>query len=234
MNVFFGESPKSIRELNRRYVLHRVDVRQASSSNNTKLLKIRDKGLGLWPGWDPDGVDVVDGSPCNITVPTFAQWFAPCYAGWRGGTRTKYMFGGNTDTKPVVTRIGFTSGQRYTEVLSNFTTVADAMKRLTFAGSSLTAGGAATTNIGINDTIEVEVPYYNGDRFSTSRVPTQAVANGCHSAQVETALYATTDNVTLLNSAAVIRSWKSVGEDFTYFFFAGCPILYANQISIPA
>ena len=234
MNVFFGESPKSIRELNRRYVLHRVDVRQASTSNNTKLVKIRDKGLGIWPGWDPAGVDVVDGNPCNITIPTFAQWFAPCYAGWRGGTRTKYMFGGNTDTKPVVTRIGFTSGQRYTEVLSNFANTADATKRLTFAGSSLTAGGAATTNIGINDTIEVEVPYYNGVRFSTSRAPTQAVANGCHSTQVETAMYSNAEPLSLLDSGGVIRSWKSVGEDFTYFFFTGCPIIYSNQISIPA
>lgn len=234
MNVFFGESPQSIRELSRRYILHRVDVRTASTSSNTKLLKIKDKGLGLWPGWDPDGVDSVSGSSCNISIPTFAQFFAPCYAGWRGGTRTKYMFGGNTDTKPVVSRVGFSSASRYTEILSNFTDTIEATKRLSFAGSSLTAGGSATTNIGINDTIEVEIPFYNGERFATSRVPTQAVANGCHSAQIETVLYKPSGTTELLDSAAVIRSWKSVGEDFTFFFFTGCPILYANQISIPA
>lgn len=234
LNVFFGESPKSIRELLRRYVLHRVDARLASPSNNTKLLKIRDKGLGLFPGWDPDGVDVVNGTNCNITVTTFAQWFAPCYAGWRGGTRTKYLFGGNTDGKPVVSRIGFSSAARYTEVLSNFTDAAEATKRLTYAGSSQTAGGAATTNIGINDTIEVEIPYYNGDRFATSRIPTQAVTNGCPSAQVETVLYSNAETATLLDNGAIIRSWKSVGEDFTFFFFTGCPILYKNEIAIPA
>jgi len=234
MNVFFGESPKSIRELLRRYVLHRVDVREASQSSNSKFLKIKDKGLGLFPGYDPDGVDTVDANPCNISVTTFAQWFAPCYAGWRGGTRTKYMFGGKTDSKPVVTRIGFDSGQRYTEILSNFTTAEDATKRLTYAGSALTAGGAATTNIGINDTIEVEIPYYNGDRFSTSRVPTQAVSNGSHSAQIETVLYKNASSTDSVDNAAVIRSWKSVGEDFTFFFFTGCPILYNNQIVIPA
>jgi len=234
LNVFFGESPKSIRDLTRRYVLHRVDAEVASASSNAKLWKIRDKGLGLWPGWDPNGVDTEGGNPCNISIPTFANWFTPCYSGWRGGTRTKYMFGGNTDTKPVVSRIGFTNQARYTTVLSDFTSAAQVAKRLTFAGSSLTAGGAATTNMGINDTIEVEVPFYNATRFSPARLPSADFANGAHATQVETVLYQNPASTNLLDNGAIIRSWKSVGEDFTLFFFTGCPIIYNNQISIPA
>lgn len=235
MNVFFGESPKSIRELNRRYVLHRTDVRSASGLGNATLLKIRDKGLGLWPGWDPDGVDTESGSPCNITIPTFAQWFAPCYAGWRGGTRTKYMFGGNTDSKPSVSRIGFTSDTRYVTSVSNWANQEDATKRLTYGSSQLSTGGAATTNIGINDTIEVEIPYYNATRFSPSRLVNASYANGCHSAQVETVLYNAFETTPeILDITGVIRSWKSVGEDFTFFFFTGCPILYRNEIVISA
>lgn len=235
MNVFFGESPKSIRELTRRYVLHRTDAVQASTNNSVKLVKIRDKGLGLFPGWDPNGVDTYTGNPCNISVTTFAQWFAPCYAGWRGGTRTKYMFSTNMDSKPVVSRIGFSSATRLTEVLSSFADPAEATRRLSYAGNSQTAAGAATTNIGINDTIEVEIPYYNADRFSTSRTPTADVVNGSHSAQVETILYKPTQGQTdIVDLLSTIRSWKSVGEDFTFFFFTGCPILYANEIAIPA
>jgi len=234
MNVFFGESPKSIREILRRYILHRVDVRQASDANNMKYLKLRDKGLGLWPGWDPAGVDVENGNPCNITVPTFAQWFAPCYAGWRGSTRTKYMFSGNIDSKPVVTRIGYSTQNRITEILSNLNTADSVTKRLTYAGSALTSGGAATTNRGINDTIEVEIPYYNARRFTTSRIPTASFANGCHSAQVETVLYKPETKNNFLDGAGAIAAWKSVGEDFTFFFFTGCPILYANEIAISA
>jgi len=235
MNVFFGEAPKSIRELNRRYVLHRTDVRASSTTFNTKLLKIRDKGLGLWPGWDPEGVDTVDGNPCNITIPTFAQWFSPCYSGWRGSTRTKYLFGGNTDTSPIVSRIGYSSDPRYAESTSALADPLNATKRLTYANGHLTAGGSATTNIGINNTIEVEVPYYNGIRFSPARMPRASFANGCHSAQVDTILYnpnlATPE---LPATQATIRSWKSVGEDFTFFFFTGCPIIYRNEIVIPA
>lgn len=234
MNVFFGEMPKSIRELTRRYVLHRQDVVATSQTNNAKFFKLRDKGLGLWPGWDPQGVDTEGGNPCNITVPTFAQWFAPCYAGWRGGTRTKYLFSGRSDTKPVVTRIGFSSAQRNTEILSDFSDAASFTKRLTYAGSANTAGGSATTNVGINDTVEVEIPYYNGDRFSTSRYPEADVANGCHSAQVETVVYDDGGTGPFVQKAALITAWKSVGEDFTFFFFTGCPIIYKNRIVISA
>jgi hypothetical protein len=234
LNVFFGESPKSIRELLRRYVLHRVDVRASSTNFTAKQLRINDKGLGLWPGWDPNGVDTESSSPCNITIPTFAQWFSPCYSGWRGSTRTKYMFGGNTDTKPVVTRVGYSATQRYTEILSDSTDPAQVTKRLTYATSPYTSGGSATTNLGINDTIEVEVPYYNGVRFSPARLPSGDFVNGCHSSNVETMLYKPASGSTeILDRAAVIRSWKSVGEDFTLFFFTGCPIVYNNQIGIP-
>jgi len=234
LNVFFGESPKSVRELLRRYILHRVDVRTApDQTGNVKLLRLNDKGLGLFPGWDPNGIDVEASQPCNITIPTFAQWFMPCYAGWRGSTRTKYMFSGNADTKPVVTRVGFSSLPRYSESASTFDDVAFATKRLTAASSPLSAGGSATTNLGINDTIEVEVPFYNGVRFQSARQPTGNFVNGCHSARVETALYKTSTSAKFLDSAAAIASWKSVGEDFTLFFFTGCPIIYNNEINIP-
>jgi len=234
MNVFFGESPTSIRELMRRYVLHRQDIFASSATNNAKFVKLRDKGLGLYPGWDPDGVDTESGNSCNITLPTFAQWFSPCYAGWRGSTRTKYLFSGAIDSKPVVTRVGFSSANRSTEILSTFTDAATMTKRLTYAGSSKTAGGSATTNIGVNDTIEVEIPYYNGDRFSTSRTPTQAVCNGCHSSQIETVIYDKGGTGPFTSTFGQIISWKSVGEDFTFFFFSGCPIIYNNRIVINA
>lgn len=145
------------------------------------------------------------------------------------------MFGGNTDTKPVVMRIGFSNGDRYTVRDSNIADAAQTTKRLTYANGSLTSGGAATTNIGINDTIETEIPYYNGTRFSPSRIPSNTFGNGAHSAQIDTIIYNPNETTPeVLDVAAVIRSWKSVGEDFTFFFFTGCPIVYRNEIAIPA
>jgi len=102
---------------------------------------------------------------------------------------------------------------------------------LTFGTGQFTSGGAASTNAGINDTIEVEVPYYNGVRFTSSRLPRGDFCNGAHSAQVQIVLNDLTGEPDPIASGAVIRSWKSVGEDFTFFFFTGCPILYRNEIT---
>jgi len=234
MNVFFGESPKSIRELNRRYVLHRTDARSYNNGFTSQILTIRDKGLGLWPGFDPNGVDTEGTAPCNITIPTYAQWFMPCYAAWRGASRTKYLFGGNVDNNPTVTRIGYSNQARYSESDSNWVTQEQATKRLTYANGALTAGGAATTNIGINDTIEVDIPYYNGNRFTSARLPSSNFSNGAHSAQVQLTMFGSNETTPEQEHVtAYIKSWKSVGEDFTLFFFTGCPILYKNEIAIP-
>ena len=228
MNVFFGESPKSIRELNRRYILHRTEVFDGpTGANNIQLLSLTEKGLGYFPGWDPNGIDTEQGSSCTITLPTYAQWFSPCYAGWRGSTRVKYNYGGNTDSKPVVMRFGFSNRARRILTSVPITTSEQATKKLTFNNGQYTSGGAATTNIGINDTIEVEVPYYNGVRFSSARQPTASFVNGCESTNSALASGEKLNE----NNSLVMRSWRSVGEDFTLFFFTGTPIIYRNQIT---
>lgn len=231
MNVFFGEAPKSIRELTRRYILHRTDLFTGPTGpNNVKFVQLRDKGLGYWNGWDPVGIDTENGNKCNIVIPTYTTFFMPCYAGWRGSTRTKYTFAGNSGSKPTVTRFGYTSASRIQESEFNLSDSAAASKRFTFGSGQFTSGGAASTNIGVNDTIEVEIPYYNGVRFSPARLPAGDFVNGCHSANVQLAITDTAETPDPIASAAAVRSWKSVGEDFTLFFFTGCPILYRNEI----
>lgn len=232
MNVFFGESPKSIRELLRRYILHRTDVILGPAGpNNVKLVQLRDKGLGLWNGWDPFGIDTENGNPCNIVIPTFATFFMPCYAGWRGSTRTKYTFSGNTGSKPCVTRFGYSTASRIGENSYNLSDAAAATKRFTFGSCQFTSAGAASTNIGVNDTIEVETPYYNGVRLSPARLPQGDYANGAHSNNVQLLITDTGEIQDPVANAAAVRCWKSVGEDFTLFFFTGCPILYRNEIT---
>jgi hypothetical protein len=196
-----------------------------------KFVQLRDKGLGYWNGWDPFGIDIEGGEPCNITIPTYANFFMPCYAGWRGSTRTKYTFAGNSGSKPTVSRFGYTSSARVLENSYNLSDSAAASKRFTFSSGQFTSGGAASTNIGINDTIEVEIPYYNGARFSPARLPAGDFNNGAHSANVQLAITDTAETPDPIASAAAVRAWKSVGEDFTLFFFTGCPIVYRNEIS---
>lgn len=224
LNVFFGEAPKSIRELNRRYIKHRTDVFKPPSFGTIHAIDLRDKGLGYYPGDDPNGLD----GGTTTSMPTFAQWFMPCYAGWRGATRTKYVFNSNmSDPNPTVSRIGYSAADRITITPLDVNGTDNQLSReLTYYAGQHSAGGAATTNIGINNAIEVETPYYNGVRFSTARMPGGDFVNGCHSNLVSAIVSITLNRDGPLTNGMAVNSWKSVGEDFTLFFFTGCPILY--------
>jgi len=232
MNVFFGESPKTLRDLFRRYVLHRTYVSASPGIDEVKQTTLLEHGLGYWPGWDGEGIDTYNGSACNITIPHYLHFFMCCYAGWRGSTRTKYTFEGNLSSQPTVTRVGFDQGNYETSTTTSKTDPAYLGNRLTYASGELTAGGAASTNLGVNNTIEVETPYYNGVRFSAARLPSADLSNLGETNSISIAQsgfsYASSDQ----DDYAYIRTWKSVGEDFTLFFFTGCPILYRNEIAI--
>lgn len=223
MNVFFGERITSLRQLFRRYVRHKSYAAFATArAIDVTRVQLREPGLGYWPGWDPFGVDTEQGNPCNISIPTFAQFFMPCYAGWRGSTRAKYTFGGDVGNNPVVVRGN--KGYSFSITALDATDPATLGKALTARFAARSAAGAATTNIGINDTVEVEVPYYEPVRFTTAREPNGTFFNGAAGTYVDAVTNGTVD------TSLVINSWKSVGEDFTLFFFTGCPILYRNEI----
>ena len=234
MNVFFGEQPKSLRDLFRRYILHRTKVMDSPSRGNIKLVRITENGLGYWPGWDPAGLDRQDSIACTISIPHFIHFFMPCYAGWRGSTRTKYTFDGNLGRNPTVTRVGFTQAS-YEEARSfSKDDPDDLTKMLTYASSQLTSGGAASTNLGVNNTIEVETPYYNGVRFSSARLPNATLGNLSQSNAIDMTINGyNREFEDPEEDHAYLRSWKSVGEDFTLFFFVGCPVLYRSEVAVP-
>lgn len=233
MNVFFGESPKTLRDLFRRYVLHRTFVSAPPDTGKMKQTTVLEHGLGYWPGWDPSGIDTRGGIACNITVPHYLHFFMCAYAGWRGSTRTKYTFEGNLSSQPTVTRVGYDQGNYLTSTITSKNDPAYLGNRLTYASGELTAGGAASTNLGVNNTIEVETPYYNGVRFSAARLPTADVSNLGETNSISISQSGPPAQSVLHDDYAYVRSWKSVGEDFTLFFFTGCPILYRDEIAIP-
>lgn len=231
MNVFFGESPKSLRDLFRRYVHHRMWVIKAPPSGAMVQTTLRDRAIGYWNGYDPEGLDTHSGFPATITIPHFVHWFSPCYAAWRGGLRTKYVFDNNQHVMPTVCRSGAMSA---TGVETHILTDTDPdylTQRLTYASHRHTAGGAASTNLGVNNTIEVETPFYYAERFASARLPKADVGNGSPVNIVSMLGGSDSFGPTTpkLHSCA---TWKSVGEDFSLFFFTGCPIVYLSGINV--
>lgn len=235
MEVFFGESPTSIRELMRRYVYNKTYVvpqpsGQGQFSVNTKNLK----ALPVQSGYDPEGRDsTLSGSPGSIAQSSPISYFSPMFAGWRGSLRHKLLFAGNSDfyNNPIVSRSGFTQNldwqqSEYALGPLNAEQLSDRMGRFT-------GGGAAATNIGINNTIEYEMPYYNGQRFSSARM-IGAASNSSDSARVQTVTIDDTGGGLNGILAQSFQDWVAAGEDYTLFFFTGVPVMYNYSMGAPS
>jgi hypothetical protein len=231
MNVFFGESPKSLRDLFRRYVHHRLWVFEAPPAGAMIQSSLSDRAIGYWNGYDPEGLDTHLGFPATITIPHFVHWFSPCYAAWRGGLRTKYVFDNNQHVMPTVSRSDFMSNTGITNHILTDTDPDYLTRRLTYASHRRTAAGAASTNLGVNNTIEVETPFYHPARFMPARLPRADVGNGSSTNVINMLGGSDSFGPTTpkLHSCA---TWKSVGEDFSLFFFTGCPIVYLSGIVV--
>jgi len=224
MEIFFGENPTSIRELFRRYVHTKTYVSPANADDQAVVVgKYFLKGLPPQTGFDPEGDDItLDGTtPGTIGNTSPIAYFSPMYAGWRGGLRHKLLFAttGDTETTPSVSRVGFVNSIGW-------------ISETLFAGSNLAASlsdtlglysnaGSAATNTGINNTIEYELPYYRGQRFSPARIIT-ATGNLSDSVAVQT--------VTNAGGPRAFQDWVATGEDYTLFFFTGVPIMYNYRI----
>lgn len=230
MEVFFGEAPTSWREILRRYVYTRTWVAPQVGNNQLAVNTLRLKGLPYATGWDPDGIDTAadDTTPLTTGQTHILTLLGPCYAGWRGGLRKKLLFQ-NSNTSPSATRYGFINAKGWLQNLESTNSLSsDFEKFLSSRNGRFSNGGTAATNLGINNTIEAELPFYNGVRFQSARQPNASFNNGAHSLYVQT-VSVQTDVGESFGSA--FQDWSAVGEDFTLFFFTGVPIIYRYAVS---
>jgi hypothetical protein len=229
MEVFWGEVPVSLREIFRRYVKTRTYVAPIAGAGDVEISNIRTKALPFHSGDDPEGLDLKAGGliPYNAVITSPIAFFLPCYAGWRGGLRHKWTFNGASSGTPIVQNYGFVGANGAQTFSQTFTNTLELTKFLSFQRGRFTNAGAAATNLGVNNTIETEIPFYYGNRFNTARILT-ADSLPCNSYQI------TTTQVTLTGQtpgeeqaiAANFDRWDATGEDFTCFFWSGVPIMY--------
>lgn len=234
MNVFFGESVTSIRELCKRYSVTRVWAVPPTAEGEVGYAKLSNKDIPYYSGWDPQGIDLsfagID--PITISQPHYVNWFAPAFAGYRGAMRRKHMFAGSsTGSTPIVQRQGF-SGSIATwslAILSDITSNPFNTKWLSARVGTGSRGGAAATNIGINNTIETELPFYSDGRLGYTRL-VQAPDLNCNNHQISLGSFPP-DVFQGGPNATVIQEWVAAGEDFSLYFYSGAPILYRYPIS---
>lgn len=227
--VFFGEAPKSLRELFRRYSMTKA-YSEIATRNSTKLWDLTLPALPFNYGFDPNGMDTNGGNPCVLCNVCPLSYMLPCFAGWRGSIRHKFMFDGEAINRfPVVQRVGFLPYSNSSTVINiDPKSYREALSRR-YAEDGYS--GQANTDRQINGVIEVEVPYYNGLRMSPTRSPNLAFSNGSEAVKLSSLLYIHSSQTTDQVRIATVFDYVAAGEDFSLFFFIGCPIMYEYDLS---
>lgn len=229
--VYYGDPPTSIRELCKRYTFTRAWMMPKASADTMRINGLKNKNAPYFTGFDTQGISLAADGTTAITVGSsaFSNWFTPCYAGVRGAYRKKYMFEDAADAAPVVVRDGFynaDNGTVFSSELAFASTNAVQTKYLSSRYNVSSGAGAASTNCGVNNTIEVELPYYMPKRFSAARA-VKAQELDCNSHFVRSrAVHGGSGSASPKIVTPVIYQYDATGEDFSLFCFTGVPIYY--------
>lgn len=234
--VYYGDPPTSIRELCKRYCFTRMWFPERASTGAIRINGLTNKDLPYHTGWDSHGLDTstVSGNPMTVGPTAFHSWFLPAYAGYRGGMRKKYFFTGNLKQSPQVSRSlyhTYGNGSSTDSELSTTQTNAERQKFFSSRWNSSAGTGTAATNMSINDTIEVELPFYWNRRFAAAR-QIRAQTLQCNSHRVVTAAATISGEAQNQDTLGLhYQQHDAVADDFSLFFFTGVPIYYFYSLN---
>jgi len=232
-SVFFGDPPCSIRELCKRYTFTRFWWPVNANGNSCRMTELTNKDMPYHTGTDSGGIDEAISSGQITVGPTaFSSWFAPCYAGYRGGYRKKYIYyGSDSPVTPLVMRRGPINSGNGAFVSHEFPLNAPVnyiQKMMSRWAGAYTGNGAAATSTFVNNTIEVELPFYREKRFSSPRIIT-AQNLDCNSHTVISPSLEVGDGSSIRNHP--FQQFDAVAEDWTLFFFTGVPRYWQYDVT---
>lgn len=215
--VYFGESIPSLRSLLRRYCYHSAIQPGANFQGWWKEFN-----FPYYNGERTLDRHVTDTAvPYNFSAMTHINWLVPCYIGWRGAMRTKYVPLNNSGLL-AVRRVGYGLASTVSFVgvatstnVSNFN---DEMMRI--FRSSL--GGAGLATIASDGALEIEFPFYCHKRYAHGKNLLSSTASNFLSGDND--MHIGFMSQTQSNSRGILR-FVSVGEDFNVFMFTGQPVI---------
>jgi hypothetical protein len=224
MDVYFGEKVTSFRQCLKRYCLHEQITIDAGSGSS--ILEVERCVLPYYRGYDPNGLTSTANGPFNYSHTTLLNWVLPAFTGWRGSVRWKCLNMGRSDGDAeagFIRRLEQPYPGPLTLVTSTATTgIARKLQYVTKFRS--TWDGVAYQSPGLNTVAEAEIPFYRNKRFLYAKRNDQlAFSPDVLNDLGYEYIYRSTVNS---SDATDINTYCSVGEDFSCFFFTGCPVVY--------
>lgn len=233
-SVWFGDPIKSLRQLLKRYVGGRTLIPNRNSVGAMQVSRFVISDITPPFGYYAKGVYIstrAGGLRCNIEPTTPLTFFQTCYMARRGGMRFKYVLSNfaTADNESrhlmgvmIVNRAPMETKVSQQSIPMNGGALAQQRSAsLQPLIDDMWSGGVATT-ISRNPVVEVEMPYYNHERFFLSRdnvgVTNTITAGTFHELKVT--------NLTVAASYPSVAQFVSVADDFSLGFWVGQPIMY--------
>jgi len=231
LSVHFGEKITSLRQLLKRYTLSSREFVNVTDSSFTitEVTFVRHNFpdyAGAFP-W----LSGVKPNAQTFAINTLLNVLAPCFAGWRGSIRHKYISTNNAAASPencmIVTNRS--EGPAGDTAIPSFNGLLPSLTRLNRRAGF---AGAALTQYGVNGALEFEVPFYSNARFaygkcldtyrdSSSRLELPLIAR-------YSPLWYQLNTRASTTKPVVLDHYASAGEDIAFFMFVNTPLLYKN------
>jgi hypothetical protein len=216
--VYFGEAICSIRALLKRYCFHSA-IRHGAVQPRWFWVEYNFPYYGGYRIVNRD--TTATAVPYTYAAMTYLNWFTPCYLGWKGGLRSKYV-----STSPNTTYVVKRNRPRLntaiaisyqSEPTSQSTCAGDTLRLLNTACS-----GAHVTKTETEGALEVEFPFQSYKRFA----PAQSLCPGL----IEEELYRGDADTHLgvaftQNDASSTLRFVAAGDDYSLFYWVGQPML---------
>lgn len=243
--VFMGEKVTSLRELFKRYYYEKsyswsVYIEDIDLFRYWRPILL---DFHLRRGWDTiagvDESEVDQNVKLNSCGPSPVALWSACFAAWRGSLRRKYMLENSPNSRLfIVTRLGRDYNQSVGKDqvgLINDLGGTTKMKYLTLARGREASAGCAATMSEQNNVIEVEFPFYQPNRFNNPRI--REVESDFHRFELligDKATQTATQSdapISFGDTAPIVSTFTSVGEDFSLFGFTGVPVLFRYSLA---
>ncbi|UUV42146.1 MAG: structural protein [Macrobrachium rosenbergii virus 5] len=234
MNVFFGETITSLRELIKRYQFTRGISKPDVSANTITTSCLRMKAQPYIAGWDQFGLDLAANDVTPLTIGNngpLALWNL-CYAGWRGGIRHKLAYSSNIEGTLRCRRVDHNNNYGFTQQTESTSQLdGDITKFLSAKTFRNGWDGMYLNHAQYNKVVEVEIPFYTGKRFLPSRLVHADSTLGDALEVCET--FVSGDNAP---KKVYVEDYVAAGDDYSLMFFTGVPVLYRyylDENSVP-
>lgn len=250
--IYFGESVRSIRSLLKRYCLHEIiplaDTLEPPAPQRT-IAVINRPIFPIDGGYLSSSINTVmpvysvaSGKYCFANM-TYLNYFSGFFLGWRGAIR--YLFDTSeiqccTVSKQVSrsTQNPYPSNSYYHPAnicsICNPTPGTALNALFNYAGFGSIANGQSGSAISTNNVdpiTTVELPYYSHYRFIPGRFLSPFSGDGPTPLNPAGSFQVTISAGPDLPTSGNLKTWVSTGEDFSFQFFTGTPVLYYQTFS---